>query len=59
MSLHVSPHGTTKPWSVRRSGSERALKNFDTKREALTYAKRLGRPIYVHDRDGRVERKID
>lgn len=62
MSLHVSPHlRRPKPWAVRRAGSERASKLFDTKREAIAYAKHLakGERIYIHAINGRIEQKID
>ena len=60
MSLHIIPHLRTKRWAVRRSGSGRAAKIVNTKREAIAHAKKIGvgGRIYVHRLDGRVERKL-
>lgn len=45
-------------WKVRREGSLRASKVFDTKKAAVDYGKRIGRTdrveLYVHNVDGRI-----
>lgn len=48
-------------WSVRKSGATRATKKFSTKQSAISYglevAKRQGVTLYVHTRNGTVEKK--
>jgi len=55
--VHVIPNSGG--WSVRHSGSQRASKNFDSRSEAVTFArdaaKRGSGELYVHGRDGTVK----
>jgi hypothetical protein len=55
---HVVP-STRGNWSIRKEGSGRAEKVFDTKHDAITYgrevAKRLGVDLVIHGRDGRIQ----
>jgi hypothetical protein len=52
-------------WVVRRSGSERAQKAFDTKKDAIDFAKehatRISQKdaveVYIHRRDGQISQK--
>ena len=48
-------------WSVKKAGSERASKNFDTKIKAQQYGRNLskkeGSELVIHGRDGRIQRK--
>lgn len=49
-------------WNVKKTGAERALGSFSTKREAITTAKRLvtksgGGELIIHREDGRVSRR--
>jgi len=48
-------------WAVRRVGSERATKVFPSQKEAVVFArgiaKKLGDTLYIHGRDGSVQRK--
>lgn len=49
-------------WSVKRTGTTRASRVFDTKAEAVVYAKGVATnqkiDVYVHRKDGMVEEKI-
>jgi len=61
---HVTPD-TEGRWVVRRSGSERAQKAFDTKKDAVGFAKQHAAQLskkeevdlYIHQRDGRISQK--
>jgi len=54
---HVVPN-TKGGWSVRKTGAARATKSFDTKSEAIDYARNLARKqageFYVHSKDGTI-----
>ncbi len=54
---HVVPN-TSGGWSVKKSGSTRATKNFKTKNEALNYGKKIAKSqhssLVVHRKDGRI-----
>ena len=45
-------------WKVRREGSLKASKVFDTKAAAVAYGRRVGRnerlELYIHNMDGRI-----
>lgn len=47
-------------WQVKRSGASRASALFDTKREAVSYARKVsknqGTELIVHGKDGRIQR---
>ena len=56
-SLHVVPRGDG--WAVRSSGAERAVKVFETRSDAASFARGLaaragGGEVFVHGRDGMV-----
>ncbi len=55
-SQHVVPRGNK--WAVRKSGSERVTRRFDTRREVVEAARRLARSqgveVFIHGRDGRI-----
>jgi uncharacterized protein YdaT len=59
-SQHVVPNQKG-GWSVRKSGSSRATRVFDTQKEAIEYAKDLAKKeqseIYIHRRDGTISDK--
>lgn len=59
-SYHVVP-APSGGWSVKKSGAVRASKHFDSKADAEKWAKEVvkdrGAAVYVHRRDGTVERK--
>ena len=48
-------------WAVRKAGSNRVTKSFDTQREAIKTARKLARSqkteVYVHGRDGRIRER--
>lgn len=48
-------------WSVRKTGSERAEKNFDTKDEAVRYGRKVARErngeLVIHRRDGLISER--
>ena len=53
---HVVPRNGK--WAIRRSGSDKATKIFDTQKEAIVQGRRIARnqgtELYIHDRDGRI-----
>ena len=53
---HVVPRDGK--WGVRKSGSDKVTKKFDTQREAIGEARRIARnqstEVYIHGRDGRI-----
>lgn len=48
-------------WDVKRSGSERASKHFNTQGEAIAWAKQVAKnqktELYVHGKDGKIREK--
>ena len=45
-------------WAVRKSGSDRVTRKFDTQREAIEVAREFARnrtEVYIHGRDGRID----
>jgi len=48
-------------WSVRKGGSERASRHFDTKKDAVSWGRELSRKqkseFVIHKKDGTIERK--
>lgn len=59
-STHVVPNKND-GWSVRKSGSSRASKVFDTKKDAIDYAKGQAKKekseLYIHKKDGTISDK--
>jgi hypothetical protein len=53
--MHVIP--CAKGYAVRRSGSARASVIVASKAEAISYARARCAAVYLHRRDGQVERK--
>jgi len=56
---HVVPrHGQ---WSVRKAGSDRVTRTFETQREAISEARKIARnqgaELYIHGRDGRIRER--
>jgi Uncharacterized protein conserved in bacteria (DUF2188) len=60
LSKHVVPNPSG-GWAVKNAGAIRASKTFDTREEAVGYAreaaKRSGAELYVHGRDGTIKDK--
>lgn len=56
---HVVPRAGK--WSVRKAGSDRATRTYDTQSEAITEARRIARnqgtELYIHGRDGRIRER--
>lgn len=54
---HVVPRDGK--WAVRKSGSDRATKLFDTQKQAIkqgrAIARSQGTELYIHGRDGRIQ----
>ena len=59
-SNHVVP-SKSEGWSVKKSGSTRASKNFDTKNEAIQYGRQLSRnehtELYIHKKNGMIQER--
>jgi hypothetical protein len=57
---HVVAHSSG-GWSVRRAGASRASRIFSTQADAVRYGTEIARrertDLYVHRRDGTVEKK--
>ena len=55
-SQHVVPRDGK--WAVRRTGSDKVTKLFDTRWEAIVQGRKIARnqraELYIHDRDGRI-----
>lgn len=49
-------------WKVRREGSLRASKVFETKRDAVTYGRQVGKndkaELYIHNKNGRISGRM-
>lgn len=58
-SNHVVP--SSNGWSVKKSGSARASKNFDNKASAVSYATELSKnertELYIHKKNGMIQDK--
>ena len=58
-SQFVVPRGSK--WAVRKEGSTRVTKRFDTQREAIEAAKRIARNqgavLYIFGSDGRIRKR--
>ena len=58
-SQHVVPDNGG--WAVRKSGASRASRVFETRYDAVTYARQLARKkgstLYVHGRDGTIRER--
>ena len=56
---HVVPRDSK--WAVRRTGSNRVTRRFDTQREAIDAARELARKqgteVFIHGRDGRIRER--
>ena len=59
-SQHVVPKNTG-GWDVKKGGSDRATKHFETKQPAVDYARDLARKqgseLVVHNKDGKNSKK--
>jgi len=48
-------------WKVKRDKSERSIRNFNTKKEAVDFARKLSKKdnteLVIHDKDGRIQQK--
>ena len=59
-SQHVIPHPTG-GWSVKKGGATRATKTFDTRKDAISFARKVSRnqgsELYIHRRDGTIRSK--
>ncbi|HEX8266251.1 MAG TPA: DUF2188 domain-containing protein [Pyrinomonadaceae bacterium] len=49
-------------WSVKRSGAERAARNFPTQEDAIKYGKSISKAhaadLVIHRKDGRLASKV-
>ena len=56
---HVVPRDDK--WAVRKTGSVRVTRKFDTQQEAITVARKFARrqatELYIHGRDGRIRKR--
>jgi len=56
---HVVP--SNGQWQVKRQGSEKATKNFETQKQAIDYARSIAikqqSELVIHGRDGRIRDK--
>lgn len=56
---HVVPNNGQ--WQVKRQGSEKATKNFETQKQAIDYGRSIAirqqSELVIHGRDGRIRDK--
>lgn len=56
---HVLPNNGY--WQVKRQGSDKATKNFDTQKQAIDFARNIAikqqGEVVIHGRDGRIRDK--
>lgn len=59
-SQHVVPHPDG-GWSVKKGGSTRATRRFDTQEDAISYGREISKnqqaELYIHRRDGMIRKK--
>lgn len=59
-SQHIVPN-ISGGWSVKKSGSTRATKNFDGKEEAIKFGQKIAAKqnteLIIHKKDGRIQAK--
>lgn len=59
-SQHVVPRGGR--WGVRRTGSDKLTRTFDTQREAVEAAREIARnhgtELYIHGLDGMIRERL-
>ena len=57
---HVVPNPTS-GWDVKKGGSSKATKHFDTKQPAVDYARDLAKKqeaeLVIHNKDGKISQK--
>ena len=59
MSYHITKHPKG-GWQIKKGGADRALKRFNTQKEAIEYAKELeknGASYIIHKTDGTTRKK--
>lgn len=58
---HVVPNKNKGGWDIKKSGSERSSKHFETKVEAVNAARKIsqdqGTELVVHNKDGKIALK--
>lgn len=58
-SNHVVPSNSG--WSVKKSGSDRASKTFDTKGKAVSYGRQISKSekteLYIHKKNGMIQER--
>lgn len=57
---HVVPNPTS-GWDVKKGGSDKSTKHFDTKQPAVDYARDLAKKqeaeLVIHNKDGKISQK--
>lgn len=60
-SNHVVPSRVKGGWAVKKSGSSRTSKSFDTKSKAVDYGRTLSRKekteLFIHRKDGTIQNR--
>ena len=55
---HVVPNSDRGGWDVKRGGSKRSLRHFDTKKDAVNTARRISQnqssELVIHNKDGKI-----
>lgn len=58
---HVVPSSQKGGWAVKKSGSIRSSRSFDTKKKAVKYGRLLSRKekteLFIHKRDGTIQNR--
>lgn len=60
-SNHVVPSSKRGGWAVKKSGSAKSSKSFDTKAKAIEYGKTLSKKekteLFIHKKDGTIQNR--
>ncbi len=60
-SNHVIPSDQKGGWAVKKSGSPKSSKSFDTKAQAIEYGKQLSKrertELFIHRKDGTIQNR--
>ena len=58
---HHVVHNPVSGWDVKKGGSERASKHYDTKQEAVNGGRKISQnqhtEFFIHGKDGKIQQK--
>jgi hypothetical protein len=60
-SNHIVPSSQKEGWAVKKSGSTRVSRSFDTKEKAIKYGRELSKKehveLFIHRKDGTIQNR--